>query len=341
MRYPVLLFLLTFTIAATAQDLTGVWRGNFVQGAGLFSQQYKYEVQIKQQPNKALSGVTYSYLNTIFYGKAACQGIFMDKANNIVLKETKMLELRSTDNSGANIMTCYLSYRKEGAVEYLEGTYSSVSVTDGTIGTNGKVYLKRVKDSDFHIENFLADGKGKNGIKPGAESALLPHSGAKRLPPSAPSRPKPQSADSVRIERQGDAHNDLIPSPPPPVIEKAPVPPILSSRKNKLVKTIVTNSPDIKIQLYDNGEIDNDTVTVYHNNRIVVDKKKLTYDPLTINVTASASDSIHEFVMVAENLGSIPPNSAYMVIFSGGKRYELSVAADLKENAKIVIEYRK
>ena len=250
MRYPVLFLLTLFSIAATAQDLTGIWRGNFVQGAGLFSQQYKYEVQIKQKPNKALSGVTYSYLTTVFYGKAACQGIFMDKAHNVVLKETKMLDLRASDNSTANIMTCYLTYRKEGSVEYLEGTYSSVSVTDGMMGTNGKVYLKKVKESDFQIEDFLFDGvKGKKGFKPGAESALLPHSGARRLSPSP--KPKLSPADSLRIGKRDDNDNDLMPEAPPEASKIVPVPPVLSSRKNKLVKTFVTHSPDIKIQLYE------------------------------------------------------------------------------------------
>lgn len=346
MRYPVLFIFLVLSIAATAQNLTGVWRGTFSEN-GVLNERYKYEVQIKQKPDKSFNGVTYSYLTTIFYGKAACQGIYMDKVNNVVLKETKMLDLRTQGNSTANVMTCYLSYRKEGNTEYLEGTYSSVSVTDGRLGNSGKVTLKRVPDSDFQLEDFLvgSDKVKKGGIKPGAEANLLPRSnnnaGKQPLQPLARNRKAPH-ADSVIISKPGEDLS-LLEAPPARPLDapkKFPVPEVLSKRTNKLVKTFVTNSPDIKIQLYDNGEIDNDTVTVYHNNAPVVFRKRLSYDPLTINVTASATDTVHEFVMVADNLGSIPPNSAYMVIFTGGKRYELSVAADLKQNAKIVIEYK-
>jgi hypothetical protein len=148
-------------------------------------------------------------------------------------------------------------------------------------------------------------------------------------------------ADSLGIQRQDDdTRTELTPVPPPVEKKILSLPQILKDRENKLVKTIVTNSPDIKVQLYDNGEIDNDTVTVYHNNSAVLFKRRLSYDPLTINVTATPTDHTHEFVMVADNLGAMPPNTAYMVIFTGGKRYELSVAADMKHNAKILIEYR-
>jgi hypothetical protein len=202
------------------------------------------------------------------------------------------------------------------------------------------VYLKRVPESDFQKEDFLlgADKGKKGGIKPGAEANLLPRSNPKRLllPPARNTIP----ADSLRIQK-GEEPLSALPVPPPSPEKKiVPAPQVLADRENRLTKTIVTNSPDIKIQLYDNGEIDNDTVTVYHNNQAVIFKKRLSYDPLTINVTATATDHTHEFVMVADNLGAMPPNTAYMVVFTGGKRYELSVAADMKRNAKIVIEYK-
>ena len=340
MRYPVLFSLLLISLATAAQDLTGVWRGDFVNGIGVMADRYKYEVQIKQLPNKSLQGVTYSYLNTSFYGKAACQGIYMDKVNNIVLKETKLLDLRSESNA-ANIMTCYLSYRKENGVEYLEGTYSSVSTKDGMMGNSGKVRLKRVPESDFQKEDFLTGGTAKKGgIKPGAEANLLPKSAPKRPMPPAVRNRGTFPGDSLHIQKQdGEPFAEIAPAPP---IERKliPVPQILKQRENKLVKTIITNTPDIKIQLYDNGEIDNDTVTVYHNNEPTIFKRRLSYDPLTINVTATRDNNIHEFYMIADNLGTIPPNTAYMVIFTGGKRYELSVTADMKKNAKIVIEYK-
>lgn len=119
-----------------------------------------------------------------------------------------------------------------------------------------------------------------------------------------------------------------------------PVPAIMRTRSNPLIKTIITNSPDIKVELYDNGDIDGDTITVYHNNEVIAWKKGLSAKPITINVKASTADPEHEFVMVADNLGSIPPNTALMVITSGGKRYEVYISSDNKKNAKVAVEYK-
>jgi hypothetical protein len=118
-----------------------------------------------------------------------------------------------------------------------------------------------------------------------------------------------------------------------------PVPEVLKTRSNPLIKTITTNAPDIQVELYDNGDIDGDTITVYDNNEVIAWKKGLTNKPITLSIKADNNTPIHEFVMVADNLGSIPPNTALMIITTGGKRYQLFVSSDKQKNARVVVEY--
>jgi hypothetical protein len=66
----------------------------------------------------------------------------------------------------------------------------------------------------------------------------------------------------------------------------------------------------------------------------MLDKK-----PITLNIHADANNREHEFVLVAENLGSIPPNSALMRITAGKQIYKLPVNTDMKTNARIVFYY--
>ena len=67
------LFLLSFFISLSlhAQDVTGIWRGSFYSGYGIYKQQYKYEVQINELNGNAyqhsFQGVTYYYRTTEFY----------------------------------------------------------------------------------------------------------------------------------------------------------------------------------------------------------------------------------------------------------------------------------
>jgi len=377
--------LLCFAIALHAQDITGIWRGYFFSGYGLFKQEYKYEIQINQlngRPGpgnaKAIKGVTYSYRLTSFYGKARFVGIYNNQTREITLKEDTLEEVKLDAPGFSCLMTCYLEYHKMGNQEVLEGTFSSIVTNKGTDCGNGSVYLERVEESDFHKEAFLLKKKPApentrplvkkpEKTSPKADSPLV----IKKPAPPAPKNngqpvvtqtipkkhiPAKQNiakaqADSRSLHNTADSSlvrtapvAPVITAPPPSenLLKKQmpPVPDIIKQRDNPLVKTIVTNSTDIRIELYDNGEIDGDTITVYHNNEVVAFKRGLTNKAITINIKASLDDPHHEFVMVADNLGSIPPNTALMVVTTGGKRYEVFISSDEKKNAKVVIDYK-
>ena len=128
---------------------------------------------------------------------------------------------------------------------------------------------------------------------------------------------------------------------PPPTIDsiQSAANKALTSRDNVLLGSYHITSPDILIELFDNAEIDGDRVTIYHNNTIIVSNQMLDKKPITLNIHADATNREHEFVMVAENLGSIPPNSALMRITAGKQSYRLSVKTDMKTNARIVFYY--
>lgn len=320
--------------ALFAQSLTGVWRGYFYSGFGMFRQRYKYEVQFNQLKNKALHGVTYSYNTTSFYGKAGLRGIFQNAANSVIMKEDTLLEVRG--NAGQTcLMTCYLDYSKDGKTEILQGTFTSVGTNTGTDCGSGSVYLERVENSDFTKEDFLLKkpSESKNSAKPKAQPTTPPL--VKVIPhrrDTAVTFKKKQ--DTTLLHPLNDTLAKNLTVPP------TPLPPALKQRRNDLVRTIVTDSPDITIDLYDNGEIDGDTITVYHNNEVMAYKRGLSDKAITLHVTASAQNNVHEFIMFADNLGKIPPNTALMVITTGGKRYELSLVSTKEKNAKVVVEYQ-
>lgn len=121
----------------------------------------------------------------------------------------------------------------------------------------------------------------------------------------------------------------------------APPPPALRERENPLVKKIETEAGEIKIDLYDNGEIDGDTVTIYHNNTMVVSRARLSQKPVTLRIAVDPDQPHHELVMVANNLGSIPPNTSLMIVTAGTKRYEVYISSNEQNNAKVVVDLKK
>ena len=326
--------LLILSSSLKAQKLTGIWRGYFSAANGIFrddvgEEMYKYEVQIDQQSDNSIKGVTYSYKSTVFYGKSTMQGIYTVASKNLLLKELKLVELKIGSNSEPCLMTCYLDYIKIGKLEALQGTFISTNAKNKKDCGNGKVYLERVLKSDFEVEDFLAHPK--------------PIPVAPKLKPLN----KPSSVDSEILKKYKDTDTEQ-----PIINEKlsttdikkaasaAVVPKVLTQRENYLIKRIITSESTVKVELFDNGTIDNDTISLYHNGEQVIKKGKLNYQPLTYSFNCGTEPVSHELILVAENLGEIPPNTAIMVVTIGKKRQEIFLTSDEKKNARIIIDFR-
>ena len=125
-----------------------------------------------------------------------------------------------------------------------------------------------------------------------------------------------------------------FPSFPPP-------PRVLTNRANPTVKHFDVEAGEVRLDLYDNGEIDGDTVSIYHNNSLAVGRTKLSQKPITLRIAVNAANPHHELVMVAENLGSIPPNTSVMIVTAGAKRYQVMISSTEQKNAKVVFDLKE
>lgn len=117
------------------------------------------------------------------------------------------------------------------------------------------------------------------------------------------------------------------------------LPSTLTQRKNELVKEIKVDTGTIRLDFYDNGIIDGDSISVYVNNIPVITNKMLTTKPITTYVRIELNKPEQEVIMVGENLGSIPPNTALMIVTAGEERYLLYLVSDEKKNALVRFLY--
>lgn len=115
----------------------------------------------------------------------------------------------------------------------------------------------------------------------------------------------------------------------------------LRDKKNILVREIHLDSSLAQIELFDNGQIDGDTVSVYVNNRSVIYRQLLRAQAISFSVPVDQKRPIQEVVMVGENLGTIPPNTALMIVTAGKERYQLYLTADEQKNALVRFIYDK
>jgi len=118
------------------------------------------------------------------------------------------------------------------------------------------------------------------------------------------------------------------------------IPWVLLGRENKLIKHIVTSNKKITIDLYDNGTIDNDTINIYDNKQLISNKRRLSYKAIHIEVDFSNGVREHEIIIVAHNMGTIPPNTALFVLNDGDTRQEYFITTTDKVNAKFEFVYK-
>jgi hypothetical protein len=126
------------------------------------------------------------------------------------------------------------------------------------------------------------------------------------------------------------------PAPPKPTLA-----PALEKRTNELAKQITVDNDSVTVSLYDNGDIDGDSVTLIYNNTVITTHQLLTAQAKTFVLKVAPGNAKNELVMYAENLGSIPPNTALMIITDGNKRYEVNVRSSKNSNGVVAFKLRE
>jgi len=117
------------------------------------------------------------------------------------------------------------------------------------------------------------------------------------------------------------------------VIEKE-----MPSRKNEIVNELMVENDSVTVDFYDNGEIDGDSIAVFFNNKLVAYHLKLSTRSIHFKLGLDRSLEANEITMFAENLGSIPPNTALMIVDDGKKQYPIRLSSSLEKNASIRIK---
>lgn len=367
-------------LVSSAQDLTGIWKGYFITDGG---EQYKLEFQIKQNGASSITGVSYSYLDVRFYGKATMTGSLEQTEKKFKIQELRTVEVKNLGGGGTCLMNYKFLYSTSGKEEFLEGTFLGKSEDRKDPSNNGMwgdcgggtVYLRKVTTSDFYVEPFLRDKPKENTtteVKPNSNppvaktppktnsSDAKPKSNppvVKKAPPKTNSStvkktnsPVTRNNTTVKTNTQVQSNEKtdsvkkvtIEPAIKNPGAEKRYMTPnILKTRENTLAQTITVSTDEVTIKLYDNGEIDDDTISVFVDKQLMLSHKRLSATPITLKLKFDENDEVHEVVMVAENLGRIPPNTSLMVINAGDKRYQVQITSTEQKNAMVRFKYVK
>lgn len=113
------------------------------------------------------------------------------------------------------------------------------------------------------------------------------------------------------------------------------------ARTNEVQKEIEVNSDSLQVDFYDNGEVDGDSISVFFNNQLLGANLMLSTRAIHMNIKLDSTKEYNELSMFANNLGSIPPNTALMLIYDGKTRYEVRLSSSLDKTATVRIKRKK
>lgn len=112
-------------------------------------------------------------------------------------------------------------------------------------------------------------------------------------------------------------------------------------REKEVAQELIIESDSINVDFYDNGEVDGDSISVFLNDKLIAFNRILTTRSVHFDIPLDPAKEVNEITMFADNLGSIPPNTALMIINDGKKRYEVRLTSNLEKSATIKLKRKK
>ena len=341
--------MLLFSFAPMAQNITGTWQGKMTNEF--------VQINIQQKGNQ-LCGYTYDYILEERQSRciATFEGLY-DPAKKLWY----IYGRRFVENSGGHVLMKMVFWNEVAdGKNILKGRVFTSSMMGLMMDDGDPIEVKRMSAKPQQLGNlvppcFPTPPKAATKKTTDQNSTAKPVPNTVSPPKNQPlvstvkkttvatSKPPTVKAPITTSQKDAKSLETLKPNPPvvgPIDLAERQLIQKMNARKQLTQSITQVNVQRINLKVYDNGTVDNDTVSIFYNGRLLISKQRLSESAIEINIDLDEGKRLHEFTLFAENLGSIPPNTALIVITAGDKRYELRSKASMEENAVLLIEYK-
>ncbi len=307
---------------ANSQPITGLWKGK-IKSTNL-------ELKLIKKGD-SLVGTSYYYRSADSYRRYSVRGYLDAMTNDVVWWDEQLLEEKANGISvgkEAMMMVADFNCPDPGgnAPMTLEG---EARLRDESKGPSMPLDLTKRGSSlfpdewDYVLANYTRGANRPEFI----DSISLVATGISVVPPGYEEAPLAVKIKNPTESPYG-ARTELLPVTEAKPGAKTPELPQLTllekfSSRSKMLQTVIPVKGDsIELRFYDNAEIDGDSIAVFLNGQMLEQHILLSDQPHILKIATSELSADNEMVMVAENLGSIPPNTSLMVAIVGENRYE-------------------
>ncbi|HRP31097.1 MAG TPA: hypothetical protein PKV73_04380 [Agriterribacter sp.] len=347
MRGGLLLLFLLIGYQGIAQKLDGQWRGTFNSAnndivAGEGDTEYVLELYIN---GDKVSGYSYSYFNypeKRYYVICRLEGHYDSGSKSVVVNEEERIKGNTPPTWGDCLQTHILTFLKQGDTEKLVGRWRGYKPNGCGAGST-ELERKTLTRTKTPQSSASAPKKSSPPVaKNKSQQQLTPKPKTNTAPAQ---KPVPKKTPPIVKKPSATPENESGTQKPQIVVSdskkglpdiSAPILPGYTNRSKNILKTIeIPSDETFKVDFYDNGEIDGDSISVFYNNKLLLSRQRLTDKPLSLTIKLDTTREENELVMYADNMGAIPPNTALMVVTVGNKRYEVYITSTDKSNGTI------
>lgn len=317
-----------YSLSIPAQEITGTW------------EEYS-ETRFTSYTKLCIVNICGKYVGYTFdrdneggYCSTDFSGIFNKKKKQLRGEGVSFIN----KTTGHYLVIYNLYYRSVRGEEYLEGLVYEKPDT-------ANEFSARLRDSTEKITGgpeFLQLVKTSNNVDSTAYMRLLALKPCDTLPIVEKTPPVIEDIPVVivivlpveqKTVEKPVADTSVIKSPQETILQ------MQNTRVNDTLFDIPTTEKELFIKVLDNAITDGDTISIIHNGKLIAERIQVAARAFPIRIQLSKENPYHELVLVAHNLGSIPPNTALLLVNSGGKEYRLNAFADLTKNAVIIFRY--
>lgn len=350
-----------------AQALKGQWTGSFKTSGDVWGGKTEFIMELDMN-GTTVEGYSYTYFmisGKRHYVICKLQGTYDKPSRSISVTEVSKVKSNTPSDFKDMFQTHRLTYLKQGDIETLEGSWTSA--TPGDPAQSGETRLERrllarAVPISPSSQSTLAASKANPPKNVPADTKSTENTSQQPRISQSPSQPKTsgssitstgkpplpiqgirdKSADLSQTEKKLEA----IQKSSPLSVESEAIQPSASSpkvelRSNKILQIIDIEYTEFTVELYDNGSVDGDTISLFFNNKLMVSHKKLSTSPITLELSLDRGRKENELVMFAESLGEIPPNTALMVVKVKDRRYEVNITSTEQTNGSVRFRLRE
>lgn len=364
-------------ITTSNADITGLWKGTLYNDTT--RTYYRYEIAISEEKKGKYTGYSHTWFlvdDQQYYG---VKKIKIKRSGDKIITEDATLIANNYPEAPAkgvrqlNVLTLAFI----DSLMVLNGPFST-NQTKIYSPLTGTIKLERRNDynqsslvphlQELGLEKNLSFVRPIEPVKPAIDLATADvraiSPGITQVSP-APQTNQPEKElllEKRDISYQASKSNNKAELPvdikkkdiPVPVVNKPVDVPagqtlvkkaatgIEAEKRVTVIQQVVSiKSDSLQLSLYDNGEVDGDTVSVLLNGITILERQGLSTRAVKKTIYLPKDYDSLQIVMYAETLGSIPPNTGLLVIRDGQDTYEIRFSGDLQKNAGILLRRRK